>query len=490
MRRLSQRIGRREDRVSKQHQVLDGAAPSRPCLRFWIVWLALCVCRAVAVPQTSPHGPIKAECEECHTPAAWTVMRSPAQFDHSQTRFALRGQHAAVACRSCHPSVRFANTSKECRDCHSDVHRGELGTTCERCHSPQTWLVPDMPQRHAQTRFPLVGVHLTVACEECHLNQQKHEYVHVPTECFSCHKQQYQATLSPAHVAAGFGTDCVSCHSINSRTWGGSFDHSRTGFPLTGAHLSLPCNRCHLSNRFGAIPAQCVNCHQGEYANSKDPPHAASAFPTDCVSCHTTLAWHPATFDHNRTAFPLTGSHAAVPCVQCHKNGQYKGTPAQCVNCHQGDFNASVNPPHVASAFPTNCVSCHTTLAWKPATFDHNSTPFPLTGGHTTVTCAQCHVNNVYAGLTTDCYTCHTTTFRSATTPVPHTGFPTACTSCHTTNPGWQPSTYSHSGATPRFPQDNRHTTAACAKCHQTATNYTQYCCQSSGCHNSCQGGG
>jgi hypothetical protein len=72
----------------------------------------------------------------------------------------------------------------------------------------------------------------------------------------------------------------------------------------------------------------------------------------------------------------------------------------------------------------------------------------------------------------------------------PHGKISFACEECHTTNPGWAPSTYSHASATPKFPQDGRHTTAACAKCHQTATNYTQYCCQSSGCHNSCQGGG
>jgi hypothetical protein len=177
-----------------------------------------------------------------------------------------------------------------------------------------------------------------------------------------------------------------------------------------------------------------------------------------------------------------------VACVQCHVNNVYVGLPVTCYGCHQQQFTTANAPPH--TGFSTDCTTCHTTAAWQPATFNHNNTPFPLTGGHTTVVCAQCHVNNVYAGLTTDCYTCHTVQFASATTPVPHAGFPTACASCHTTNPGWTPSTYSHASASPRFPQDNRHTTAACAKCHQTATNYTQYCCQSSGCHNNCQGGG
>jgi hypothetical protein len=105
------------------------------------------------------------------------------------------------------------------------------------------------------------------------------------------------------------------------------------------------------------------------------------------------------------------------------------------------------------------------------------------------VTCQQCHVNNVYAGLSTACYGCHQAQFTGATTPVPHTGFATDCSTCHTTNAGWTPSTYSHAKATPRFTQDSRHLNAACAKCHQTPTNYTQYCCQNSGCHNTCAGG-
>jgi hypothetical protein len=305
-------------------------------------------------------------------------------------------------------------------------------------------------------------------------------------ECYGCHKEQFQATLAPAHASSGIGTDCASCHSVNSVQWGGSFDHSLTGFPLTGAHRTTQCARCHTGNRFGGTPAQCVNCHQPDYVASKNPPHASSGFPTDCVSCHTTIAWQPATFDHATTGFSLTGAHLSVPCNQCHAGGKFAGTPSICVGCHQANFNSASSPPH--TGFPTDCATCHTTTAWQPATFDHSKTVFPLTGGHTTVACVNCHKNNVYAGLTTDCYSCHTTTFAGATTPVPHTGFPTACATCHTTNPGWAPSTYSHAGATPRFQQDSRHLNAGCAKCHQNAANYTQYCCQSSGCHNTCAG--
>ena len=586
-----------------------------------------------AVPaQDSPHGKISFACEECHSADSWNVMPVPARFDHRKTGFALKGAHAQAKCTDCHTSLtfRFRKSSTRCADCHDDVHRGELGATCDRCHAPQSWLVPDMVHRHASTRFSLVGAHATVPCQQCHTSQQKNEYVGLRTDCYGCHASDFDGAQSPNHRQAGFGTDCQSCHAVNAMSWGGTFDHSRTGFPLIGAHATIACAQCHTGNVFRATATQCISCHGQQFATAKAPPHTGFAtdcttchtmsswqpatfnhsktlfpltgghvavscqqchtnnvfaglstgcyschqqqfttanapphtgFATDCTTCHTTAAWQPATFNHNNTpfpltgghttvvcaqchlnnvyaglttdcytchtttftsattpvpqagfptacatchttnpgwapstfnhnnsTFPLTGAHPAVACVQCHVNNVYVGLPITCYGCHQQQFTTANAPPH--TGFATDCTTCHTTAAWQPATFNHNNTPFPLTGGHTTVVCAQCHLNNVYAGLTTDCYTCHTTQFTSATTPVPHAGFPTVCASCHTTNPGWAPSTYSHASATPRFPQDSRHTTAACAKCHQSATNYTQYCCQSSGCHNSCQGGG
>ena len=465
------------------------------------VWpVLLCAIGVMAPPgtvsaQDSPHGKLSFACEECHVPDSWKAMPVPAKFDHRKTKFILGGRHGQVNCMDCHTSLtfKFKKSASRCVDCHEDVHRGELGATCDRCHSPQSWIVPDMIQKHVSTRFSLVGVHATVPCQECHTNQQKNEFVGLRTDCFGCHQEDFTTAngVTPAH--AGFGTDCQSCHAVNATNWGiigvnfgGNFDHARTGFPLAGAHATLACAQCHPGNVFRAGSTQCVTCHSQDFTTATAPPH--TGFPNDCTACHTMTAWQPATFDHGKTTFPLTGAHPAVACAQCHVNNKYVGLPATCYGCHQQQFTTANSPPH--AGFPQDCTTCHTTAAWHPAAFDHSTTPFPLTGAHTTVACAQCHTNNLYAGLTHDCYTCHTSTFTSATTPVPHTGFPTAsCATCHTTNPGWTPSTYSHASATPRFPQDSRHTTPACAKCHQTATNYTVACCQSSGCHNSCQGG-
>ncbi|HPG07008.1 MAG TPA: hypothetical protein PKY06_08690, partial [Saprospiraceae bacterium] len=119
-------------------------------------------------------------------------------------------------------------------------------------------------------------------------------------------------------------------------------------------------------------------------------------------------AWQPATFDHNKTDFPLTGAHTSVACAQCHTNG-YAGTPTACVSCHQDDYNSTTDPNHKSANFPSDCTACHTTNAWTPASFNHDGQYFPIySGKHRNVwdACSECHTNqNNYAVF--DCIHCH-----------------------------------------------------------------------------------
>jgi hypothetical protein len=232
--------------------------------------------------QDSPHGKLTFACENCHIADSWKEMPVPAKFDHKKTGFALKGQHDQVKCMECHTSLtfKFKKSSSRCADCHEDVHRGELGPTCDRCHSPQSWLVPDMIQRHASTRFSLVGMHATVPCQECHTNEQKNEFTGLRTDCFGCHQNDYNATTAPSHRQAGLGTDCQSCHAVNAVTWGvsgvafgGSFDHAKTGFPLVGAHAAIACVQCHAGNKFLPTATTCTSCHATDFANAAVPPH-------------------------------------------------------------------------------------------------------------------------------------------------------------------------------------------------------------------------
>jgi len=375
-----------------------------------LLLLSLVLAVPPACAQDSPHGELRESCDRCHTSNSWSELAQPLRFSHARTSFPLEGQHAAVSCRSCHASLRFAEAPAECRDCHEDVHRGELGMECQRCHEPDSWLVPDMPQRHASTRFPLLGAHVSAACQSCHPNQQRNEYIRISMDCYSCHSQDYQATLAPAHAPTGIGTDCENCHSVSDPQWEGSFDHGRTAFPLTGAHQAVVCSECHQANRFRGTPSLCYSCHADDFASTVDPAHVSGGFSTGCVACHSTSAWRPASFDHNSSGFPLTGAHVAVPCNECHAGGRYAGTPSQCAGCHQEDYNQTSNPAHAAAGFPLDCQSCHGTASWQPASFNHEPL-FPIAAGTSHSpgrwsACSDCHtVASNYKAFS--CLTCH-----------------------------------------------------------------------------------
>jgi len=112
-------------------------------------------CRAVPA-QDSPHGKIAFACEECHSADSWKVMPEPTRFDHRKTGFALKGEHAQAGCMDCHTSLTF-RFKKSFGALRGLSRRRAPGASLERhatvCHAPQSWLVPDMVQRHASTRF-------------------------------------------------------------------------------------------------------------------------------------------------------------------------------------------------------------------------------------------------------------------------------------------------------------------------------------------------
>ena len=425
--------------------------------------------------QTSPHGEITIACEDCHTARSWGELARPMKFDHASTGFKLQGQHALVKCRSCHASFKFKETDNQCVGCHDDLHRSELGANCDRCHTPQSWVIPDMAQRHTRTAFPLVGQHLTADCRACHPNQQKHQYVGVRTECYSCHVADYEGSQAPNHRAAGFGTDCSQCHAVNAPRWGGGFDHARTGFPLVGAHATTPCSRCHVGNNFHNAGTQCISCHQQDYTAATSPKH--TGFSTDCLGCHTMTAWRPASFDHSKTAFPLTGAHRSASCNRCHANGVFAGTPTQCVSCHQQNYASAANPVH-SPGMSNDCAPCHTTTGWRPSTFEHTRTNFQLTGAHATVACNQCHKNGVFAGTPALCSGCHQAQANAVVSPS-HSGFPNDCATCHTTT-AWRPSTFDH--ARTNFQLTGAHLAVACTQCHANGV-FVGTQSQCSGCH-------
>ncbi len=428
----------------------------------------------------SPHGPLTIPCENCHTYSSWRPIKAVPEFDHNKTRYPLRGMHEKVSCTQCHVKPVFTDVGKNCSDCHADIHRRKFGADCAQCHSVLGWQVSANSIKEHQNRFPLVGAHAAVACEECHKGAAVAQYQGLSTDCQSCHLKDFQSATNPSHTALNFPSACQTCHTADS--WlGAKFDHLKfTGYALTGAHATLDCVSCHVGGKYQGTPTDCYSCHTKDYNGTNNPPHAKAGFPTTCSTCHTTAAWEPATFDHSKAPFPLTGAHVSVACASCHINGNFTSTPTDCYSCHTKDYNGTTNPNHVQTGIPTSCVMCHTTAAWQPANFDHSKTVFPLTGAHVSVACTLCHVGGKFAGTPTDCASCHIKDFNGTTNPNhQQSGIPTTCAVCHNTT-AWQPATFDHSKTT--FPLTGAHVSVPCASCHIN-NNYTTLPTDCYGCH-------
>ncbi|MDR3628181.1 MAG: hypothetical protein P4L45_15165, partial [Ignavibacteriaceae bacterium] len=414
-------------------------------------------------------------CQDCHSITVFTV----ATFNHNTTGFTLTGAHASVTCQQCH-SAGYVNTPTDCYSCHSNDFAGATDPNhvaqgfphdCTQCHSTTSWNGATFD--HSKTAFPLTGAHASVTCQQCHASG----YTNTPTDCYSCHTSTYNAATTPTnHPAAGLPHTCQDCHNTTAWTTT-TFNHTTTGFTLTGAHVTVDCSSCHKGTVTG-LTTDCYSCHSKDFAGATDPNHVAQGFPHDCTQCHSTTSWSGATFDHNKTAFPLTGAHASVTCQQCHTSG-YTNTPTDCYSCHTSTYNTATTPTnHPAAGLPHTCQDCHNTTAWTSTTFNHTTTGFTLTGVHSTIDCSSCHKGTV-AGLTPDCYSCHTADFNSTTNPNHVTqGFPHDCSQCHSTT-SWSGATFDH--ITTGFPLTGAHINVQCAQCHSAGYTNTPTACYS--CH-------
>ncbi|MBK8562335.1 MAG: hypothetical protein IPN76_03065 [Saprospiraceae bacterium] len=145
------------------------------------------------------------DCQTCHLTESWSA--SSGKFEHSKTKFQLKGKHQQQDCRACHlsddepPKRTFAGLPNTCADCHEHGHgnqfasplppKGDGLTDCTRCHSLDGWAMTDFD--HDKTRFKLEGKHAETACQKCHLptvvdGSTVVLYRMESFECVVCHK--------------------------------------------------------------------------------------------------------------------------------------------------------------------------------------------------------------------------------------------------------------------------------------------------------------
>lgn len=305
-----------------------------------------------------PHDSFPGDCSLCHVGEGWNRIADDFHFDHlEETGTPLTGAHSTAECLRCHndkgPVMLFSQ--RGCGGCHVDVHSGLLGFNCGDCHGEADWQPNAAIVRHNDgTRFPLIGAHAGVACYRCHEGAHIGNYRRADTRCESCHQEDLAGATNPDHIASGWTQDCQQCH--RSTTWGGQgFTHST--FPLTGAHTSVACSKCHVGGVFAGTPRNCVGCHQTDYDNTTNPNHQSSGYSTNCITCHSTSTWQGAVFNHS---FPLSGNHN-VSCATCHTvpgNNQV----FDCLGCHEHNQTKMDDVHSGRSGYVYSspaCVNCH-----------------------------------------------------------------------------------------------------------------------------------
>jgi hypothetical protein len=394
-----------------------------------------------------------------------------ASFDHATTGFSLGAQHLTARCESCHTQGVFRGTPRDCAQCHRNA------------------------SRPTATQFPVTHIPTTQPCDYCHrasvwnVTTFRHQGV-TKGSCLSCHNGRNTIGKPTSHQPV-IGS-CDLCH--NTLTWTATrYDH--TGVP----------------------PGTCVNCHNNSFAKGKGvrhPPDGGRA----CDVCHSTSLWVPAVYPHDATtvgqcstchngttALGKNASH--IPdnrqCDTCHtsttsfriRSMNHTGWDNQCLTCHNGAYvsqnAAAKHATHVVTT--AQCDTCHSTVAWRPASFNHDAgsagtcntchngtTATGKRSGHipTTAQCDACHTNTSdfargtqmnHTGLTGQCSSCHNGSYTSQNAQAKsasHVPTNAQCDSsgCHTSTSSWATATFNHALAAPPVLIGDH----SCANCHKS----------------------
>ena len=170
--------------------------------------------------------------------------------------------------------------------------------------------------------------------------------------------------LVPAHAA--LANDCFACHA-----------------PLRGPAADL-CIACHVLADIGLRTTQGVAITAGHSGTARPLRRSFHQDLTtqDCMACHSDHAGPKLT----------QGSHQRFSHDQLREQAR-----ARCEACHAPPSN------DLHRTWTDGCAQCHTTQAWKPATFKHDA-HFLLDQDHNTA-CTTCHLGGDHSRYT--CYGCH-----------------------------------------------------------------------------------
>jgi len=343
------------------------------------------------------HKPsIGEDCSVCHN---FTDFKSTTSFDHSKTNFQLTGKHIDLKCDKCHninsdnKTISFAiNNYNTCNTCHKDVHNNQYSKGCATCHITESFktILNQHTFDHSKTKFPLIGKHNNVKCDNCHFDRGKN--ITINSKCNQCHKDYHNGEFVNNSVIQ----DCNNCHTAN-----GFYPsiytiekHNDLKFQLQGSHLAIPCENCHKEAdkwKFKRVGSNCNDCHKNIHND-----YISKKFLKDnqCSGCHIVDSWSAINFEHDYTDFPLQGRHNDTSCRSCHfiisKDGevvqQFNFGENNCYQCHE-----NIHEKKFENKDKITCTNCHTINSWQVEIFDHAKTGYQLTGYHEKLLCTKCH---------------------------------------------------------------------------------------------------
>lgn len=420
-------------------------------------------------------------CYDCHSEHHgrnfMIINFTASTFDHKKTGYDLTGSHSNVKCDKCH-QIKYIKTyvskkkkgtylglSNECWSCHEDVHQSTLGTECSSCHSTVKFKSAEK-FNHDKARFKLTGSHQKVDCAKCHPigkkdNKKFQKFKNVAfATCQSCHNDVHKGKM---------GRDCQSCHNTSSfhSITQGTFDHSKTDFPLIGKHRAVKCTDCHKTNLSAKIKHEkCLDCHEDYHKGE----FAVSILNRDCSECHSEDGFKPAGYTiekHNLLKFKLTGAHLAVPCQNCHyktDTWHFRNIGNDCFECHNNVHGNELTQKYLPD---NNCMYCHETENWKTINFNHAATDFLLEGKHLKVDCVNCHtvVTNdekifKFTSVKSNCEFCHKDIHFGQFNSQGNSD----CVRCHSFD-NWKPQKFDHEKT--KFSLLGAHSKLACGQCHK-----------------------
>jgi len=325
-----------------------------------------------------------------------------------------------------------------------------------------------------------------------------HEHLEGISHCTDCHdlgKKVTNAKCLDCHTEVkaridskkGFhsskevkGKECASCHNDHHGTAfeivrfdTAKFDHNLAGYKLEGKHAKTSCTDCHQSKNIKdekaaakkyswmGLKTECLSCHEDYHQNT---------LAVTCLDCHDHEAFKPAPkFNHDKSKFPLLGSHKKQDCIECHKKSVKNGKEFQqytnlkfqnCTACHEDVHK---------NKFGQNCKECHSETSFlvlkNGNRFNHDQTDFPLKGKHQTVTCKKCHIVDVKTPLKhQNCFDCHEDYHKGDFIAG---GIQKNCRECHDEQ-GFKQASYTlENHQKSLFPLEGAHIATPCFACHQ-----------------------